>query len=127
MRKIAMIGLMAALAAAGILTTLDSRLKAGETFGAPTPSRTSVSSCALWKEAASRTIEQLARARSDVNLLRVSESIAGMRRAHRLCQLGFLVSACREYDAIIRGNPSHLHLGSMPPMCQSIAGDTPAW
>jgi hypothetical protein len=125
MRDRVMLGLMAALAAA-ILTAPVSRLHAGETSTAPAPPRSAASVCASWKEAASRTIAQLAQAGPDVNVLRISDSIAGMRRADRLCALGFLVSACREYDAIMRGIPSRLHVGPMPQMCQSVPRDEPA-
>ena len=125
MRKIAMFGFMAAFAVAGALTTSASRGTAGERFSASAPSQTVMSTCAPWKEAASRLVAQLAQA-EPVNFLRISDSITGMRHAHRLCELGLLPSACRAYDAIIHGIPRRLHVGPTPPMCQSIAVDTPA-
>ena len=125
MRDRVMLGLMAAFAAA-ILAAPVSRVHAGETSGALAPPPAAASICAPWKEAASRTIAQLAQARPDIDVLRISESIAGMRRADRLCALGFLVSACREYDAIMRGIPSRLYVGPMPQMCQSVPRDEPA-
>ena len=125
MRDRVMLGLMAALTAA-ILAAPVSRLHAGETSGALAQPPPAASICAPWKEAASRTIAQLAQAGPDIDVLRISESIAGMRRADRLCALNFLVSACREYDAIIRGIPSRLHAGAMPEMCQSVPREAPA-
>jgi hypothetical protein len=125
MRDRVMLGLMVALAA-GILAAPLCRAHAGETIAAEAPPPPSALACAPWKQAASRTIVQLAQAGGDVDVLRISEAVAGMRRADRLCVLGFVLSACREYDAIIRGVPSRLQDAATPEMCRSITRETPA-
>ena len=125
MRKLATFSLVAAFAAGAVLMTPAYRGNAGERVSARAQSQTVMPTCAPWKEAASRLIAQLAQA-DPVNFLRISESVTGMRHAHRLCELGFRLSACREYDAIIHDIPRRLHVGPTPPMCQSIAVDTPA-
>jgi hypothetical protein len=125
MRDRVMLGLVAALAVA-ILAAPLSGAHAGETIGAEAP-RPSASVCAPWKQAASRTIAELAQARPDVDVLRVSEAIADVRRADRLCALGSLIDACIAYDAVIRGVEHRLQgARTMPPMCRSIATGVPA-
>ena len=123
MRTILMLGVMAALAA-GLSTP-----RAAETAGGganhqqpPTFDRR----CAPWDQAAGRVISQRAQATPDVDVLLVSESIAGMRRARRLCALGSLTDACLEYDAVIRGVQRRLQTGALPPMCRSVAAEVPA-
>ena len=125
MGAIARLGLLAALAA-GTLAVPLLRAQAGETAISEAPPPLSASICAPWKQAASLTIAQLAQPRGELDVLRISESIAGMRRADRLCVLGFIVSACREYDAVIRGIPSRLQAATMPEMCRSVVPEAPA-
>ena len=83
--------------------------------------------CAPWDEAAGRVISQRAQTTPDVDVRLVSEFIAGMRRARRLCALGSLTDACLEYDAVIRGVQRRLQTGALPPMCRSIAAEVPAF
>jgi hypothetical protein len=126
MRKTAMVGVMLALAATAIVAASAGRVSAGETIEGSAQPRTFMTRCAPWKAAASKTIAELAHAGPNADLVRVSDSIAAMRRADRLCELGLMMSACREYDAVIRGIPSRLHIVSAPPMCRSITLDPAA-
>jgi hypothetical protein len=124
MRK-TLFGLMIALAAAGLFTAVLGAI-AGESVEGPPQVRTFAWRCASWDEAAGRAIAQRAQAERDVNVRLVSESTAGLRRARRLCALGSLADACREYDAVIRGVQSRLQVGLLPEMCRSITLDAPA-
>jgi hypothetical protein len=129
MRIVAMLGVMIALAAAGLQAPGASALLAAETAGGNATHRQTPTfdrRCAPWDEAAGRVISQRAQATPDVDVRLVSESIAGMRRARRLCALGSLTDACLEYDAVIRGVQRRLQTGALPPMCRSIATEVPA-
>jgi hypothetical protein len=121
MRAIVLLGAVAALAL-GL-----SMVRAAETAGSnDVQPPASVGRCAQWDEAASRVTSQLAQATPEVNVRLVSESIAAIRRARRLCGLGSLADACLEYDAVIRGVQRRLQAGALPPMCRSIANGVPA-
>jgi hypothetical protein len=124
MRTMVMLSVMVAAMAAGI-----SALRAAETTGGNAihrPSPAFAQRCAPWDDAASRAISQRAQAVADVDVRLISESIAGMRRARRLCALGSLTGACLEYDAVIRGVQRRLQIGTLPAMCRSVASDVPA-
>ena len=121
MRRLIMLGVMVALTAAG-----PSPAWAAETVQQHAQSPTFAWRCASWDEAASRAMSQLAQASPDVNVRLVSDSIAGMRRARRLCALGSLADACLEYDAVIHSVQRRLQGGAIPPMCRSIATEVPA-
>jgi hypothetical protein len=125
MRILAMLGVLVALAVAG-----PSTLRAAETVGGngvQRPPPAFASRCAPWDEAAGRVISQRAQTTPDVDVRLVSESIAGIRRARRLCALGSLTDACLEYDAVIRSVQRRLQTGALPPMCRSIAAEVPAF
>jgi hypothetical protein len=85
-----------------------------------------MSICAPWDAAASETIVQLAQGGPDIDVRRVSEAVAAMRRARRHCELGWFRFACLEYDAIIRGVVSRTHAGPAPQMCWPVMLDPPA-
>ena len=124
MRTILMLGVMAALAAAGMSMPRAAETAGGNAIHQQSP--TFDRRCAPWDEAAGRAVAQRAQTTPDVDVRLVSESIAGMRRARRLCVLGSLTDACLEYDAVIRGVQRRLQTGALPPMCGSIAAETPA-
>lgn len=123
MCRIAHFGLICAAVATGLLMPVSG--KAHDGAGARTRPHPSLAICAGWEKAANQAIAQLARGEPNVNLQQISDAIAGMRRARRLCELGWPRFACIEYDAIIRGIPSRLQIGTVPQMCQSVALDPP--
>jgi hypothetical protein len=126
MRKMAMLGVMAVLMLMGPSVPWAAETVAGNGVQQHAESPTFVGRCALWDEAAGWAIAQRAQATPDVNVHLVSDSVAGMRRARRLCALGSLADACLEYDAVISGVQRRLQAGAMPPMCRSVATDAPA-
>jgi hypothetical protein len=125
MRILPMLGVMVCLMAAGWSMARAAENAGGNAIHQQSP--TFDRRCAPWDEAASQAITLLAQATPEVNVRLASESIAGMRRARRLCALGSLTDACLEYDAVIRGVQRRLQTGALPPMCRSIAAEVPAF
>lgn len=125
MRAMAMLGVFVSLTAAGLPTSRAAETVTDSGIQQHTQSQAFVRGCVPWDGAASRAIAQWAQASPDVDVRLVSEAIAGLRRARRLCELGSLADACVEYDAVIRGVQRRLQAGAMPPMCRSVTVGVP--
>ena len=95
----------AALIVAGVLALPMFKQPASGGLEARATSRPYASTCAPWDAAASQAITRLAQSKLEADVRQVSDAIMQMRRARRTCELGWVIAACQDYQAIVRSAP----------------------
>ena len=60
--------------------------------------------CTRWEDIANNSVSLLVQ-RGPEQLWQLRDAVFRMRRARRSCQLGLLLAACEDYEAIARGTP----------------------
>ena len=109
------------LVSAGVLTLPAFKRETKGGFEARAEGRSYASVCKPWDEAASQAIAYLAQGQLDTDLRQVSDAVAQMRRARRSCELGWIIFACQDYQAIVRsasrskGTPDAAWSCDLPP------------
>lgn len=95
------LGASSAIAAAVLLLPVfQSDLGDGATARAQEKPRDQL--CAQWDDLASEAIVHLVRGKDDLLVRQVGDAVFRMRRARRICQLGWAQLACRDYRAIVQ-------------------------
>jgi hypothetical protein len=95
----------AALVVAGVLALPMFKQPANGGLEARAHSPPHASTCAPWDAAASQAITRLAQSGVDADVRQVSDAVMRMRSARRSCELGWVIAACHDYQAIVRSAP----------------------